>query len=84
MIVVSADTLALLNDRASQIAVGELLAVILLLFCFSSELSGKSLVAFIDNLGVLFAIVKGTSRSEDLGSMVHSLHWQCQNLSAQP
>jgi hypothetical protein len=63
-----------LRIRASQIAVGELLGVFLAVFYFGHVLRNKSANFFIDNLGVLYAIVNGVSKDFDLGTTIHALH----------
>jgi hypothetical protein len=63
-----------LKIRASQIAVGELLGVVLAVSYFGHVMRDKSANFFIDNLGVLYAIVNGVSKDLDLGTTIHALH----------
>jgi hypothetical protein len=61
-----------LKIRASQIAVGELLAVLLVFRHFGHILKGKLANLFIDNWGILYAIVNGVSKDMDRGSMIYA------------
>ena len=49
-----------LKRRSTQIAIGELVAVLVALITLGSELSASTTSFFIDNLGVISALVKGT------------------------
>ena len=73
-VVIDVDPLVfnVLVDRQTQIAVGEMLAVLALFREFGKLLQGCSLVVFIDNIGVICSIVSGSSKFADLGSMAHA------------
>ena len=64
---------ALVKERDSQIALGELFAFMLSCRCNVDRLANNSVCAYIDNMGVLHSIVNGTSKSRDKGSLVHCL-----------
>ena len=73
---------AALAPRLTQIAVGEMLAV-LLAFKFAAEAFREcSSISFIDNLGVLHTIVNGTSPQLDLGAFAQGLHFKLAQLNA--
>ena len=71
-----------LNVRASQIAVGEVFAVLLLFYSFGHVLSGNAANVYIDNAGVLYAIVNGVAKHTDLGTTIHGLHLRLNSLHA--
>ena len=67
---VNAAMFAVLDDRASQIAAGEMLAFLVLLRRYGKLISQSSLIASIDNVGM----VNGKLKFENLGSMTHGAH----------
>ena len=71
-----------LAPRATQIAVGELLAVLVTVARYSQLLANTDLIRFIDNLGVILTILKGSSTVMDLGSLAYALHLALHGLSA--
>ena len=74
--------LAVLQPRKTQIAIGEFLAVYLALFYFGDALACAAPISFLDNMGVLFAIVNGASPSRDMASLAFGLHLQMAKLKA--
>ena len=73
---------AALSPRLTQIAIGEIFAVILA-FKFASEAFREcSSISFIDNMGVLHTIVNGTSPQLDLGAFAQGLHFKLAQLNA--
>ena len=51
-----------------------MLAVFLALKFFPEELKGQSIISFVDNMGVIHAVVNGASRAIDLAAIVQALH----------
>ena len=62
------------EDRQSQIALGELLADILLVAHFACDLNGASNVCLRDNMSVIHVIVNGAAMFRDLCTLAHALH----------
>ena len=81
---VPAATIGLFQVRDTQIAMGELLGVLLLVAHFSHLLSPVDTIIFGDNMGVIYNIVNGASRSRDLGTVTHLLHCKLVELSVYP
>ena len=73
-----------LNLRATQIAVGETLAVLLFMIYFSQRAYGRLRTLFIDNIGVVYSIVEGAAKAADLGSLIHGLHLRMHECSITP
>ena len=63
-----------LVPRSTQIAIGELFAVILAFRLAPEAFSEGVAISFVDNMGVIHAIVNGASTQVDLGALVHGLH----------
>lgn len=63
-------------ERKSQISIGEIMAVALLLQQFGHFMMDASLALFVDNAGVFFTIVNGASRFSDLGSIAYGIQAQ--------
>ena len=64
----------MLCQRATQIAIGELLAVCLAFGCFPHVLKSSSAIAFVDNMSVIHIAVNGAAKHADLSSFTHALH----------
>jgi len=62
------------DERATQIAAAELLAVVLLCLHFHEQLSAGEAAIFVDNVGVIFNLVKGAASSRDLASLSYAVH----------
>ena len=62
------------DDRLTQIAMGELMGVLLAFAYFHKLLKNRSAIIFGDNMGVIATIVNGGSKYRDLGTMSHLLH----------
>ena len=62
------------NDRMTQIAMGELMGVLLVFVFFHKFLRNRCALIFGDNMGVIATIVYGGSKYRDLGTMAHLLH----------
>jgi hypothetical protein len=60
-----------LCTRKSQIAVGELMGVMIALLIFGDVLRGSSAIAFIDNMSALHSIVNGSSSTADIKLLAH-------------
>ena len=63
-----------LVPRSTQIAIGELFAVILAFRLAPGAFQEGVAISFVDNMGVIHAIVNGASTQVDLGAFVHGLH----------
>ena len=64
---------ARLVPRSTQIAAGEMIALMAQFAFFAEELKGTETIAFCDNLGVVFCAVKGDSSAIDLACMSRAL-----------
>ena len=62
-----------IEERESQIAIGEILAVAYLLQLFGRLMNDTSMILFEDNIGVVFTIVNGCSRFADLGTIAYGI-----------
>ena len=58
--------LRILQPRKAQIAIGELLAVFLAFYYFEDAVVSAAPITFLDSIGVLFAMVNGSSPSRDM------------------
>ena len=74
----------MLSERATQISIGELLAVFLLCWSFPAQLKKASAALFIDNIGVVYNLVNGSARSPDLASLTFAIHLLWQRLEVEP
>ena len=63
----------LLLPRATQIVVGELLAVCLAFSLYPSLLKEQSVIAFVDNISVIHISVNGAARQIDTGAFTAAL-----------
>ena len=66
----SADTLGSFGEKATYIAHGEAMACLFYLWHMKNQLRNKSVIHFVDNLGVLSALCKGSSAVFDVGHIV--------------
>jgi hypothetical protein len=64
------DIIDVLIERQTQILVAELLGFMALLIFYGERLRATSFVAFNDNMAVVYAIINGTARVKDIGSLV--------------
>jgi hypothetical protein len=64
------ETLQSFADRSTYIAHGEAMACLFCLYHMRSWLKGRSVVHFIDNLGVLSAFCRGSSKVGDIAQIV--------------
>ena len=71
---VAASVFDVIKDRASQIAVGEIMAVVALMKELGHLLANTSLMLFVDNIGVIYILVNGASKHEDLGPLAFAHH----------
>jgi len=67
------DLFARLAPRSTQIAAGEMIALMAQFAFFAEELKGNETIAFCDNLGVVFCALKGDSAATDLACMSRAL-----------
>ena len=58
--------------------------MILLLLAYADVLKNTALKLYIDNIGVVFSLVRGTSRFGDIGSIAHLFHMLCCGSDVQP
>ena len=72
----------LLEERKTQIVIGEMLAVCLLFRFFPNLIQGGSNIMFIDNMGVIHSIVNGSSASIDLCAFASALQKRCAQLDS--
>ena len=72
-----------LMDRETQIAVGELFAVILGFRQYSPDFSNSSAIAYIDNMSVIHILVNGKAAALDLSNAALAVHRRQTQLSAQ-
>ena len=64
----------MLVPRNTQIAIGELFAVVLVFRLAPEAFQEGVAISFVDTMGVIHAIVNGVSTQVDLGVLVHGLH----------
>ena len=57
------------SERSAQIAAAEMLVFLMIIKIYGSILAESSAMAFIDNVGVIYNLVNGNSRFQDLGSL---------------
>lgn len=69
------EVFAPLNERATQILVGELLGPMLAIKAFPDLFSNASGIAFIDNISIRCSIVNGSARAADLAVAIFGLHF---------
>ena len=70
------------QPRLSQIAVGELFAVLLAFYYMPEAFQDTSAICYVDNIGVIHTVVNGASSQIDLGALTHGLHFRRAQLKA--
>ena len=68
------ETLASFEERSTQISMAELIAVFLLFIFYAERFSDCDAAVFIDNIGVIFNIVNGSTKSRDSAAIVLAIH----------
>ena len=63
-----------LEERATQIAPLEALAVLQATLCFAQQLHQRDVLLFVDNQAIVAALVRGTSPSPDIARIVSACH----------
>ena len=71
-----------LCPRKTQIAIGEMLGVVLAFKYFPNEIKDAQCIFYIDNMGVLHNIVNGTSTGPDLTAFSLAIHHKMFELNA--
>ena len=63
------------TDRKTQIYPAEVYALFAAVWEHRFLLAGADVLAFVDNEAAAAAIIRGAPRHNDVGDMVHCLHW---------